>query len=510
MKKSQSTKTLALAKRNASISEGMKKYHEDRRKAIEESLLVQKSLAGRFASISQTRDAYKTTYVNLTVAQIRSILDSVKSGYLNQWSDFADYMIDTDPHVQGLVNIRTHAISGRKILIQPNGDSEQAKLAASFARQCIDNIPSFDKFLRQLLIAEFKGASLAEIIYKRNDELKCFDVKEISPIPLRKIKIKLNQVDENGDMVNTPTTTGYGRYQYEYWNYGDVNSADAVNVFDLYPGKFIIHSPGDQEMQHYRGILRAAAFVWFFKQAALAFYVSASEKYASPVTYAKVPAETEQNTRLQLVENLNNLANDAAAVFDSDVIIDTINVANSGGAAIWQQLIGMLNAELSKLILGGTLSVEASSTGANRALGEVMERTRIDLQIADANALSETLRHQLIKPLLEYNLHLFGGKAPPLPLVSFDIVTRDYEAISQMHLDAGIITNNELRDSVGLPPWTTEEGGDEKVKLGSNSLDPMAAAMGMPMSITNGAALEPASTKYINSSIPATPSEEDF
>lgn len=516
MKTSKSTNKLtktevALAKRNASISEGMKRYHEQKREEAERQAEIQKVLSQRFATISSFRDPFKATYTNLTPATIRSILESVKTGYLQQWSDFADYMIDTDPHIQGIINIRTHAISGRKILIQPNGNSDQAKAAATFARECIGNIPSFDKVVRQLLMAEFKGAAVAEVIYNRNEEDTCNVVTEIEAIPLSKIKIRLHPVDEYGKPVDTETTTGYGRFQYEYWNYGNTNSSESVDLFHKYPGHYIIHSPGDQEMLHFRGILRAAAFSWFFKQAAMAFYVAAAEKYASPVTYAKVPISAQENVRQYIVDSLNQLANDASAVFDNDVDIETINVANSGGAAIWQQLVGMLNAELSKLVLGGTLSVEAASTGANRALGEVMERTRIDLQVADANALSETLRHQLIKPLLQANLHLFGGKMPPLPHVSFDVITRDYEPIAQMHIDAGVVTNNELRDALGLLPWTTEQGGDEKAKFVATTEDmnnPLQQVSAMSLGITDGGMLERAQTKYIHSMEPKNAEQE--
>lgn len=488
MKRHKNNDKVSLAQKNSKISEGMKKYHEQRKKEEAEAKMIQEQLMQRYASIANFRDSLKYSFTNLTPSMIRGVLDSTRSGYLNTWSDFCDYILEMDPHVKGLVNIRTHSISGKKIIIAPSDNTDEAKLAASFIRDNLNKIPDFDKLIRQLLMAIFKGASCSEIIYKRNEELNCFEIEEIVPVSLRRMKIRLNPIDKDGDNVITPVTTGYGKWIYSYWNYGDNNYGEGLDIQDLYPGKFIIHSPGDEEIPHYRGLFRSLAFSWFFKQAGTAFWASGAEKYAFPVTYGKVPRATPENTRINLVQNLNNLANDAAAVFDEDVVIDTINPGASGGDSVWKQFLGYLNAEMTKLILGGTLSVEAASTGANRALGEVHERVREDLMLADANALSETLKYQLIKPLIEYNLHLFGGKMPPLPLISFDVVTRDYEPIAQMQIDVGAVTINEIREACGLPAWSKEQGGDNIAKIVSIE-DPM-------LSITDGGNFQDATTAY--------------
>lgn len=496
----QSNRNLVLAAKNSKIAEGMKKYHERKKQELEEAKRIEEQLSQNFISLSSTRDALRYSFTNLTPATIRGILDSTRGGYLMNWSDFCDYMVEMDPHIRGLVNVRTHSVSGKKPIIEPSDNSEEAKLAASFAREIVNNIPEFDKLTRQLLMATFKGVSTAEIIYKRNEQKNYFEIEEIIPVSMRRIKIRLNPVDKDGDNFITNSTNGYGKWIYSYWNYGDNAYGEGLDVQDMFPGKFIIHSPGDEEIPHYRGLFRSLAFTWFFKQAGTAFWASGAEKYAFPVTYGKVPRATPENARLNLVQNLNNLANDAAAVFDEDVLIDTINPGATGGDSVWKQFIGYLNAEMTKLLLGGTLAVEASSTGANRALGEVHERVREDLMLADANALSETLKHQLIKPLLEYNLHLFGGKMPPLPNVSFDVITRTYEPISNLHVDCGVVTVNELRESAGLIPWSKEQGGESIAKVASVE-DPIAGLFNKPsksvsMDITNIGAFEDAGTAY--------------
>lgn len=495
--KAQST-SIASAK-NQKISEAMKRAHERKRLEKEAALRIEQQLSERFASISNYRDALRYDFTNLTPSAIRGVLNSTRTGYMLNWSDFCDYVLEMDSHVRGLVNIRTHAISGKNMLVEPADHSPEAIAAAEFVRTCFNNIPEFDKHKRQLLMAIFKGAAMQEIIYRRDEDRNCFVIEELIPISLRRVKIRLNPVEPDGQRFQTPATNGFGRWVYSYWNYGNNAYGEGIDVEEMFPGKFIIHSPGDEEIPHYRGLFRSLAFNWFFKQAGTAFWASGAEKYAFPVTYGKVPRTTTENARYNLVQNLNNLANDAAAVFDEDVIIDTINPGASGGDSVWKQFLSYLNSEMSKLILGATLNVEASSTGANRALGEVHERVREDLMAADAKALSETLTHQLAKPLLEYNLHLFGGKLPPLPKISFDITTRDYETISELHVKAGIITVNELRDSVGLLPWTSLDGGDRIVKLeDAANIKPQEGTPSIKMDITDGGAFQDATTAYAN------------
>lgn len=470
---------------NSKISDGMKRFHEERKLQEQKALEIEKSLGQKIAAISSFKDVSRYQFTNLSPQQIAGVLTSTQSGYFLIWSDFCDYILETDAYLKGLVNIRNSTIKKSKLKIQPADSSEQAKQVADFVRKCLDNIPEFDIRLRQLNYGLFTGCSVQEILYERNEK-GYFGIKEIVPISLKKIKIRLNPVNSNGEDYETNVTTGYGRFIYSYWNDGDNQYGEGIDMHGMFPGKFIIHSPGEEIMLHYKGLFRSIAWEWFMKQVGKGFYASGCESYAFPVIYAKVPQATPLETRQQLAGNLSNLKNDATTVVDEYVEIDTISPGATGGSNVWQTFIESKDSAMTTAILGGNLMVNAGANGSY-ALGKVQQDTMYNLVESDATALAETIKFQLIKPLLEFNQHLFGDVVPDLPIVFFDVeVPRE---IPQMALDAGVVSNNELRKSIGLTQWAKEQGGDEIAKISIEAADPL-------MAIANGNMFENASTAY--------------
>lgn len=475
-----------------SISEGMKRYHAERKNAMVEAENLRKALAEKTLSISSIRDVSRYTYKNLNPATIAYVLDSTRGGYLKQWSDFCDIILEDDARIHGLIEARIRSVTGKKLVIEPADKSVEAVEASDFIRSILDHIPDFQQFLFRTSMAIFKGVSAHEIIYDYDSLEDVYKVKELSPIQMSKLKIILNPVNSKGEQIITDTETGYGEYVYSYYDQGGTGQANGVNLQLTFPGKFIIHSPGNEELLHYRGLFRTIAWTWFFKKIGKSFWLAGSEKYAFPVLYAKVPQGTQAETIQYLADNLNNLANDASGVFDESVTIDTINPGATGGDAVWRQLISELNDEIAILIMGGTLTSDQSSAGGSNALGEVHQNNFFSLLKSDAQSLSETIRNQLVIPILELNAHRFGNKIPPVPSVFFDVQPKLPASIEEWHIRAGVITTNELRESINLPEWSKEQGGHDIVKLIEETVpDTM-------FSISNGSNFDNASTFYKN------------
>lgn len=455
------------ADKNSKISESMKAFHEKKKLEEQRQKEIQDNNRKRVAAISTFRDPYRTPYLNITSDGIRSVLESVKAGYLQSWADFCDWILENDPLIHSLVAIRTNSLTKKRMIIAPADRTPEAVAAADFIRKELMSIENFDKILRQMLYATFTGCSALEIIWDNDPITEKNYVKYLEPILLRKIKIRLNPEDTVGDKVFTRATTGYGKWIYSYWNQGDQGFGEGVD-FDFIPGKFVVHSPGDHILPHYRGLFRSIAYAWFYKQTGYAFWASGAERTAYSTLYAKVPPETEGAVRDVLLDSLNQLSSNATAVVDNTVEIQSIPLSTSGGDAVWKTFVENWSTEIVKLIIGATLTTDAGGNGSY-ALGGVHERVSENLMESDANALAETIQQQLVKYLLEYNLHLFGGVMPPVPTVSFDVSIRQTQPIDQLIVDAGAITVNELRESRGLTHLTDEEGGNKIAKLVSTA-----------------------------------------
>jgi phage gp29-like protein len=73
--------------------------------------------------------------------------------------------------------------------------------------------------------------------------------------------------------------------------------------------------------------------------------------------------------------------------------------SRSGGANPYQLMADFCNREMSKAVLGQTLTTDTSGSTGTYAAASVHAQVRRDLVEADAQALAVTLREQLLRPL---------------------------------------------------------------------------------------------------------------
>ena len=103
------------------------------------------------------------------------------------------------------------------------------------------------------------------------------------------------------------------------------------------------------------------------------------------------------------------LGSDAAGIISESTRIEFVEAAQKGSAP-FKDLIEVLNREISKAVLGQTLTTEVGASGSYAA-GMVHEGVRSDIVRADARALERTVNRDLIRPLVRFN---FGpGAAAP-------------------------------------------------------------------------------------------------
>ncbi len=136
-------------------------------------------------------------------------------------------------------------------------------------------------------------------------------------------------------------------------------------------------------------------------------------------------------------------------------------------------LFDTLGAEMSKAVLGQTLTTEQGARGS-QALGRVHDNVRRDLLEADAKAIAAVLKRDILAPLVRMN---FG---PDAMVPTFQFMTEDAQDMSAFFLSvlnlqtAGVrVPQKWVRDELGIPE---PEDGEELV--GDGLVDPAAAAVG--------------------------------
>ncbi|MEQ8224623.1 MAG: DUF935 family protein, partial [Candidatus Eremiobacterota bacterium] len=146
-----------------------------------------------------------------------------------------------------------------------------------------------------------------------------------------------------------------------------------------------------------------------FKKGGWEFWIVFTEKYGMPIFLGKHPPGATKTEKDELAVALENAVRDAVIVISENSNLDLIESpykANSVQA--YKELIKSCNDEISKAILGQTLTTEIGNTGA-RAASETHFKVRQDIVDSDKNLVMETI-NELITWIYELN---FPGKDIP-------------------------------------------------------------------------------------------------
>lgn len=138
-----------------------------------------------------------------------------------------------------------------------------------------------------------------------------------------------------------------------------------------------------------------------FKKGGLKFWVVFTEKYGMPHLIGKHPRGASKDETETLADMLEEMIQDAIAVIPDDSSVEIKEANKSSSAEIFEKLIDKMNSEISKAILGQTLTTEIGSSGSYAASHTHME-VRQDIIDTDKK-LVETVINQLIQWVYEIN-----------------------------------------------------------------------------------------------------------
>jgi len=138
-----------------------------------------------------------------------------------------------------------------------------------------------------------------------------------------------------------------------------------------------------------------------FKKGGLKFWVIFTEKYGMPHLIGKHPRGATKEETNTLADMLEEMVQDAIAVIPDDSSVEIQEANKSSSAAIYEQLIDKMNAEISKAILCQTLTTEIGSNGSYAA-SNTHFAIRQDIIDADKK-LVESVINQLIRWIYEIN-----------------------------------------------------------------------------------------------------------
>lgn len=334
---------------------------------------------------------YPAVSTGLTPYLLSSVLQSSQQGDIEQLLLLAEEMEEREPHYASVLQTRKLAVRSLTFTVEPTGETRRERKLAEEVQRIIDGAP-FRRCITDLLDAIAKGFSVVEVIW---DTTKT----PWSPV----------------SFVHQPAH--YFKFDERIYRQLLIRSEQNANGVEMPEGKFIVHVSKTRSGPIFKGgIARTVASFYLAKNYALRDWVNFCDVYGLPLRIGKHAPNASADDRQALLSAIRSMGNSAAAIMPTSMQIETQEgVTGSHGSAVFGDLIKAINAEISKLVLGQTMTTE---DGSSLSQAKVHDSVRNDILWADAQDLADTINEQLIKQYVALNY----GEDVPAPLLK---ITQD-------------------------------------------------------------------------------------
>lgn len=286
-----------------------------------------------------------------------------------------------DDQVKTVFEQRRLAVVSRETEVLPGGERRQDKKAAQFVEEQLQRI-KWDSITDKMLYGVFYGYAVGECLYARDG----------AHVVLDAIKVRDRR------------RFGFdGEGALRLLTMSQPNPGEA-----LPPRKFWHFATGADHDDEPYGLGLAHWLYWptFFKRGGVKFWLIFLEKFGQPTAKGEYPANATPEEKQRLLAALEAIATDAGVILPQGMAIELLEAARSG-TADYTALYDRMNQAIAKVVLGQTLTTEASG-GQYKA--DVQMDVRQDLVKADADLVCESFNRTVVKWLTEWN---FPDAAPP-------------------------------------------------------------------------------------------------
>lgn len=387
-----------------------------------------------------TEQAFAVTYTNrtpwsdfsvlnrLTPEKLAEILRDVRSGECPaEYLELAQDMEMRDLHYRSVLSTRKDAVCGLEIKVEPASDDKRdIELAQAVERDIIQNRSArFVPLVRDMLDAIAKGFSAVEILWNTQG-------RTWKPQEYRWRDPRWFQYDkETGRtlMLRNPLTT---------------------ELHPLLPNKFIIHEPHlISGTQIAGGLALPALFYFMLKSYDVTSWAAFIDRYGFPIRLGKYSRKATKDDITTLRRAVASIGADFGAVIPEGATIEIIeSKTSSENSEAYQRMATWIDKQISKLVLGQTMTTD---DGSSRAQGEVHEEVRQDIASADSISAADTLNSCLVVPYINLN---FGEQERYPEIVLYKPDEQNIEqvvsAIEKLAPHGLTVRADEIRSMLGL------------------------------------------------------------
>jgi len=331
--------------------------------------------------------------------------------------------VDRDAHAGSVLQQRTLAVVGKEWEIIPArsgrklgrpASTSQEQVVADFVSQTLENC-NFDQARLELLKAVLYGYWAAEVLWQANK----------GDLRIRKIVGKHPR-----RFIFTP--------ERELRLLTPVNMIDGEEVPDR---KFIVFTCGDSDNPYGRGLGQRLWWPVWFKKNGIKFWLVFLEKFGMPTVAGKYPAGATPDQKKTLQAAVEAIQSDTGITFPDSMDVAFLEASRTGNVT-HEQLCEFMDRQISKAVLGQTLTTEIRGDGSYAA-SQTHNEVRQEIIEADADLLDACLNDTLIPWIVDLNF----------PGVSAYPKIKTYAA-PKPDLTAQVTIDKTLVVDIGLPVGT--------------------------------------------------------
>jgi phage gp29-like protein len=372
----------------------------------------------------------------LDVDKLGSILRSAESGDMEDLFSLYRDIISGHSHVQAEFGKRKLAVVGDEPVFTAKDKDNPADVTVSKdTEEQLSALPNWLDVQLHLLDSTLFPLSLVEKIYRPSmRDGWMYEIAELRPVPYRLIDyttgtLMLWDTDAQGNRLATRREVDLTRFI--------VHRGHALtSVRDTWGGP-----------------MRAVVFWYLFSVMDRSWWGRFLDRYGAPFMEASYD-EADDTARLTLSRAFAAATKVFGIAVPKNVQLKMHQANATSAGDAFEKFHTVANAEMSKVIVGQTMSSTAASTGLNNSQGDMQEQVRQDIRQFDARRLGHTLRTQLFIPLQQANSWSgaaptigWGGESADDMAVTGDILTA-LPAAGLRVTDAGI---EVLSKRLGLP-----------------------------------------------------------
>lgn len=392
-------------------------------------------------SVGNNRPSVFSSVVSgLTPSRLASILNDAVENDPAEFFALAEEMEERDLHYHSVLGTRKRAVTKLEIAIEPVDDSPEEIEIAELVRLVVET-PEFDEMREDMLDAFGKGISVIEQIW---------DTSGDKWIP-RQWKWRDPRF-----------------FDFDEKTRSELLLKEGQNLRPLTPGKFICHKAKVKSGLPIRGgLARLCALSFMMKNYTLKDWIQFCEIFGMPLRLGRYDAAASEEDKRRLLRAVLSIAGDAGAIIPKGMEIEFINATSGRGEAVFGKLADYLDKQVSKAVLGQTMTTD---DGSSQAQAKVHDDVRDDIRDADKRRAEATLQRDVVNQVVAINYGL-RKKYPKLTLIVTEV--EDTEALANA-LSALVplglrVKQQQVREKFGLEE---PEDGDELLVTGVTAEEP--------------------------------------